>query len=103
MGELGVKSNLDYWDAQEARGLANNLSTGGSSTISVAQMPSHQHSAIDLRVNWYNSTARGITFPGWTDSANLGVDRKTPYTDKTGGGGAYYPAHISFNVYRRTA
>ena len=84
-------------------GLANNLSTGGSSTISENQMPSHSHSLTGVRVNWYDSTARGVVFPGWTDSANLGVDRKVPYTDKTGSGKAYYPAHISFNVYRRTA
>lgn len=84
-------------------GLAANLSTGGNSTISVSQLPRHSHTVTGSRVNWYDSPARGMSFTSWSDSAHIGIDRERLVTDETGNGSAYYPAHISFNVYRRTA
>ena len=78
-------------------GLAANLSTGGSSTISVGQMPNHNHGTMgQVKLvnipNGANYTAPCI------NATNIQV-----YTSSTGGGESYYPAHISFNVYRRTA
>ena len=77
-------------------GLADNLSTGGSSTISVKQMPSHSHS---MPFYWadYAGSSTGHT----TDWASHSGASMSSYA--TGGGQPYYPAHISFNVYRRTA
>ena len=79
-------------------GLAANLSTGGSSTISVEQMPSHQH-GLDAAYAGYGLDAGSGYYSG-RPLVRYGSDVAT---DKTGGGKPYYPAHISFNVYRRTA
>ena len=77
-------------------GLAANLSTGGSSTISVEQMPSHTH---DCGFRWENFDGSNIGHTTyWGSYTNALVTTKA-----TGGGEPYYPAHISFNVYRRTA
>ena len=77
-------------------GLAANLSTGGSSTISVAQLPAHIH---QTGIHWADNggSFEGHT-TGWGTHANINVNAQY-----TGNGAAYYPAHISFNVYRRTA
>ena len=77
-------------------GLAANLSTGGSSTISVEQMPSHKHSCGFHWADNGGSNSGHVTFWGNYGSAVVNAQA-------TGDGEPYYPAHISFNVYRRTA
>ena len=77
-------------------GLAENLSTGGSSTISVDQMPSHGHSVGFHWADNGGSHTGHVTY--WGNYANSSITAQP-----TGNGQPYYPAHISFNVYRRTA
>ena len=77
-------------------GLAENLSTGGSSTISVNQMPSHAHSVPLYWADYGGSSVGHTTYWGNHIGASM-------TSNATGGGQPYYPAHISFNVYRRTA
>ena len=80
-------------------GLAANLSTGGSSTISVEQMPSHNHLTVSSGKGFNASSGNGYTTVNLFDWGNV----NEVYTGKAGNGQSYYPAHISFNVYRRTA
>lgn len=79
-------------------GFATADSTGGSTIISVDQMPKHQHYTNNSDVV-YN--ANGSIKLGSGTGAVLAQDRL--YTNFQGGGKAYYPAHVSFNVYKRTA
>ena len=83
-------------------GLAENLSTGGSSTISAAQMPKHRHYTTETTVV-YNRSGQGgdILRVGSGTGATLFSGQLS--TTLSGNSEAYYPAHISFNVYRRTA
>ena len=83
-------------------GLAANLSTGGSSTISAEQMPSHQHLTQETQVV-YNRSGQGgdVIKIGAGTGATLYAGQLS--TTFTGSGEPYYPAHVSFNVYRRTA
>lgn len=79
-------------------GFASANSTGGSTTISVDQMPSHQHYTNNTDVVYNES---GSIKLGSGSGAALAQGRL--YTNFNGGGEAYYPAHVSFNVYKRTA
>lgn len=92
-------------------GLAANGSTGGSATISTSQMPSHNHKVTNGTwiVYFGNATASFAAQPMSTTTGEYTARASSDVTDssltgvKTGGGQPYYPAHISFNVYRRTA
>lgn len=84
-------------------GFASVGSTGGSTTISVAQMPSHTHGATRTF-----TTSLSVNREGDANFAMSGQTRDREYTwpvftNATGGGEAYYPAHVSFNVWKRTA
>lgn len=83
-------------------GLADNLKTGGSSTISVVQMPNHNHLTTETTVIYNRSDqGGGIVKVGSGTGATFYQGQLS--TTSTGDSEAYYPAHISFNVYRRTA
>lgn len=80
-------------------GFAANGSTGGSTTISIDQMPKHSHrsKASEVVFNLPNGTIRVGSGTGSSFYQDY-LDTQT-----TGGGQAYYPAHVSFNTWKRTA
>ena len=83
-------------------GLAANLSTGGSSTISISQMPNHNHLTTETTVI-YNRSGQGGDIVRVGSGTGATFYQGQLSTTAIGDGAAYYPAHISFNVYRRTA
>lgn len=75
-------------------------STGGSTTITTKQIPAHKHYTVNDNVVYNDSTGVLIRVStGTTASFSQGALSTT----NAGGGEAYYPAHVSFNVYKRTA
>ena len=66
-------------------------STGGSSTISEAQLPAHRHGAATYKGSRYTGSVNsGGYFSG--DSVNVAD------TDPTGGGQAYWPPYLAVNL-----
>lgn len=78
-------------------GFASAGNTAGSTTISVNQMPAHTHSWIGW--NYFSVTAAS---QGYGCLLKTGTD-PAGNTKSTGGGAAFYPKHVSFNVWKRTA
>ena len=65
--------------------------TGGSPTISEAQLPAHRHLAAIYRESLYTgSMGSGGYFSG--DAVNIAD------TDPTGGGQAYWPPYLAVNL-----
>lgn len=83
-------------------GVADAASDGGSTTISINQMPTHQHSVYVRRINT-TVVSGGNTMIVCHSSNGGGTDNAMNYMNETGGGQDYIPAHTSVYGWRRTA
>lgn len=86
----------------DSAGIAVAGSNGGSTTISVDQMPIHQHSVYVRRINT-TPMSGGNTMVVCHPSNGYGTDNATGYMNETGGGQDFIPAHSSVYGWRRTA
>lgn len=83
-------------------GVANAAHNGGSTTISINQMPTHQHSVYARRINT-TPVSGGNTMVVCHPSNGSGIDNSMNYMNEVGGGQDYIPAHTSVYGWRRTA
>lgn len=93
-------------------GVAGAASNGGSTKISVNQMPSHNHTygrqrvsdkQVDTNLGWYYTNAAGGSQWLMLSGAD-GAEIYRTYISNTGGGGQnYIPAHTAVYGWRRTA
>lgn len=105
--------------AAGSTGLANNNATGGSSKITISNIPNHGHT-VRMNKNPVWGGSSGTTPTGknlWNYDSYQWVESGTQYYDfdcsnangnnwfilPTGGGQDYYPAHYSCYIFRRTA
>lgn len=82
-------------------GVASAANNGGSRKISIEQMPSHTHNLY----NGYGDNVAGIQVLYWINRPSLGSTAwlSSTFTQSTGGGADYIPAHTSVYGWRRTA
>lgn len=92
-------------------GVAGAASNGGSTKISVNQMPSHNHTygrqrvsdkQVDTNLGWYYTNAAGGSQWLMLSGAD-GAEIYRTYISNTGGGQNYIPAHTAVYGWRRTA
>ena len=84
-----------------SKGVASAGDDGGSVKISIEQMPEHTHNLY----NGYGDNVAGIQVLYWINRPALGSTAwlSSTFTQSTGGGADYIPAHTSVYGWRRTA